>query len=70
MQELWFQMEHSPLLSPNIIAVKLVVHQLVMHPANADNKKLHSSQFFLKLRRALHVGHIGGDCSIHFAWHH
>lgn len=41
-------MEHPLLLGPDVIALKLVVHQFVMHSANTDNKKLHSSHTFFK----------------------
>lgn len=35
-----------PVLGPDVIVLKLVAHQLVMHLANTDNKKLHSSHTF------------------------
>lgn len=33
---------------PDVSALKLVAHRLVMHSANTDNKKLHSSRTFAK----------------------
>lgn len=46
-------MEHSLLLGPDVIALKLVVHQLVMTTRNC----IHLTDF-LRLSCALHVGHI------------
>lgn len=52
-------MEHYVFRGPDVGVLKLVVHQLMMQRANADNKKLHSSHTFVKIDCVLHSGHIG-----------